>query len=303
MLGSMPPRHALIRITDHRPSAARAAPPRVAGLSRRDLLRGLGLAVFTAPVVKLAAGCGSSDVPAVDGNLGPDGITPDGLSADGWARGGTAAMTDLASYPDPFTEAPTSCLVLATATLGPCTTESDLDRQDVSEGWDGLPVRLMFKLVDSGCQPVAGATVKIWHTNLEGVYSGATPNPGMCSGNDAEAISADFFRGVQVSDAAGVVAFSTCFPGWYNGRAIHIHLQVKQGDASTIVSQVFFPEDVTQGIFASHVDYQGFGQPDTTFADDNVVATMTGGDFTRHVLAVARMSDGAMLASKVITIE
>lgn len=270
-------------------------------LSRRDLLRTLGLATVTLPLVQL--GCGSDAVDPVDASPGPDaGPSPDAPAGDAWASGGTTAMTDKASYPDPFTTAASSCLVLATATLGPCTTDTDLDREDVSEGWTGLPVRLMFKLVDSTCEPVAGAVVKIWHTNLAGVYSGDTPNPGMCSGNDADAIAADFFRGVRTSDADGVVAFDTCFPGWYNGRAVHIHVQVKQGASSTIVSQVFFPEAITAAIFASHPEYDGFGQPDTTFATDNVATSMGSDNFDRHILEVARMTDGAMLASKIIAI-
>jgi protocatechuate 3,4-dioxygenase beta subunit len=163
-------------------------------------------------------------------------------------------------------------------------------------------VRLALKVVDASCNPVAAATVKIWHTNLEGVYSGQTPNPGMCSMNDQNAISMDFMRGVQTTNADGVVYFDTCFPGWYSGRAIHIHFQVKNGATSYRVSQLFFPEDVTADIFAKHIDYRGFGQPDTYFANDNILAPITGDARSRLIFDVARMTDGAMLASKVVTV-
>ena len=107
---------------------------------------------------------------------------------------------------------------------------------------------------------------------------------------------------VQTTDAKGVVAFDTCFPGWYRGRAVHIHFQVKNGATSYRISQLFFPEDITADIFNSHADYKGYGQPDTVFSNDNVMATIPTDSRARHILAVSQMSDGAMLASKVVTV-
>lgn len=222
-------------------------------------------------------------------------------AATTWASGGTAAMTARDTYPDPFANAVDSCALIAATTQGPCTTESDLVREDVSEGWTGLPVRLALKVVDASCDPVAGATVKIWHTNVEGSYSGQTPNNGMCLREQSYA-AVNFFRGVQITGDDGTVFFDTCFPGWYRGRAVHIHFQVKRGGTSYRISQLFFPEDVTEEIFASHEEYAGYGQPDTTFANDNVIAAIPAAQRDRHILTVARMSDGAMLASKVVTV-
>ncbi|MEM9864770.1 MAG: hypothetical protein AAF938_24425, partial [Myxococcota bacterium] len=110
------------------------------------------------------------------------------------------------------------------------------------------------------------------------------------------------FRGTQPTDANGVVFFDTCFPGWYPGRAIHIHYEVLVEDRSSHISQVFFPEAITAEIFESHPDYAPFGQPDTLFATDGVLARIPPADATRHVLEVARMSDGAMLASGTLTV-
>ena len=222
-------------------------------------------------------------------------------TAETWAAGGTKSMTDKATYPDPFAEVPDSCLLVATTTEGPCTTESELLREDVSEGWTGLPVRLALRVVDESCNPLAGATVKIWHTNLEGSYSGQTPSNGMCL-RDQSYASQTFFRGNQVTDADGKVFFDTCFPGWYQGRAVHIHVQVKDGSLSYRVSQVFFPEDVTEDVFANQSEYSGFGQPDTLFATDNIIAAIPAAERDRLILTVARMTDGAMLASKTIAV-
>lgn len=51
-------------------------------------------------------------------------------------------------------------------------------------------------------------------------------------------------------------------------------------------------------IFADHPDYSEFGQPNTTNDVDNVIGGED--DLTPYLLDVARMPDGAMLASKVI---
>jgi hypothetical protein len=96
--------------------------------------------------------------------------------------------------------------------------------------------------------------------------------------------------------------FDTCFPWWYRGRAIHIDFQVKSGATSYRVSQLFFPETVTQEIFAGHADYKSFGQPDTGLLTDNIVSAIPAVERERLILNVARMSDGAMLASKVVTV-
>jgi protocatechuate 3,4-dioxygenase beta subunit len=271
------------------------------------------MAYGIAAVPVLSAACGGSNT-GDDTSTGDDGgddgtstvdarPTADaGGASDTWASGGTAAMTDKASYPDPFTTAATSCVIVASTTQGPCTTESNLVREDVSEGWTGLPVRLALKVVDSDCNPLSGASVKIWHTNLEGIYSGETPNPGMCNDNNASYIAMDFMRGVQTTAADGTAFFDTCFPGWYSGRAIHIHFQVSNGATTYRISQLFFPEDLTAEIFADHAEYQSYGQPNTTFSNDNIMSAIPSSQRAALILDYARMTDGAMLASKIVTV-
>ena len=253
---------------------------------RRTFLRGLCAAPLLA--------CGGSK------GAQPDGLSVDSAAID-WASGGTAAMTDKASYPDPFVTPPTACAIVASTTLGPCTTANDLVREDISEGWRGVPVRLALRVVDGACNPLVGAIVKVWHTNVVGTYSGTTPSPAQCiltPGAEAQ----NFHRGVQTTSSTGTAFFDTCFPGWYRGRAIHIHFQIRMGGTSTRVSQLFFPEDVTARIFERHVDYVMFGQPDTTHASDGVLRAVAANERARLILDVARMTDGAMLASKVVSV-
>lgn len=277
-------------------------------VSRRDILRVLAgaslmqaIPIFGSLGSLGSSGCSGGETGSSGSDAGTSGSSDMSSSPSGWASGGTAAMTAKASYPDPFTSALTTCALVASTTEGPCTTASDLVRQDISEGWTGLPVRLALQVVDSACKPLAGVTVKVWHTNREGSYSGQTPNNGMCLKQQTYS-SQDFFRGVQTTDASGKVFFDGCFPGWYRGRAVHIHFQVKNGATSYRVSQLFFPEDITADIFATHGEYTSYGQPDTVFSNDNIMAGIPSAQRDRHILTIAQMSDGAMLASKVVTV-
>jgi hypothetical protein len=266
-------------------------------LSRRDLLHALGLGAATLPLLACDSSSSGGDQP--DARPTADARSDDATCST-WASGGTAAMTAKASYPDPFTAAITACpLVLCQTTAGPCTA-STTERVDVSDGNRGLPVRLALKLVThTTCAPIADAVVEIWHTHAKGVYSGQTPSPGFCSGGDVEAPTQNYFRGTQTSDANGVVTFDTCFPGWYPGRAIHIHFSVRVGGTAYLVSQLFFPQPLIDEIFSCHPDYMPYGAPDTPNANDGVVAN---GNVGPYVVETARMSDGAMLASKVIAL-
>jgi protocatechuate 3,4-dioxygenase beta subunit len=66
-----------------------------------------------------------------------------------------------------------------------------------------------------------------------------------------------FLRGVQLTDAKGRAEFSTIYPGWYSGRAIHIHVKAHVGGSAAAkysgghvahTGQFFFPEDLTERV-------------------------------------------------------
>ncbi|MCC7541252.1 MAG: intradiol ring-cleavage dioxygenase [Deltaproteobacteria bacterium] len=280
----------------------------------------VGLAVV--PFSKLLVACGASD----------DDATPDAASADdtgaspldaagpedtstgrdagsdagptaAWATGGTAAMIARDRYPNPFAgSGGSSCVVTCGATLGPCHTTSP-ERRDVSDGWDGLPVRLALRVVDERCDPVPDAIVEIWHTSPRGIYSGQIA--AICN-TDAEDRAAGYFRGYLRTDADGRVDFDTCFPGWYPGRAIHVHYRVMTGAydpadsaPAEVISQLFFDDALVSELFGSEPVYREFGQPDTTNGTDGVLGRA---DPTPYVCDIARLPDGAMQASKTIVL-
>jgi protocatechuate 3,4-dioxygenase beta subunit len=217
-----------------------------------------------------------------------------------WATGGTKSMHG--NYPDPFTSGNpgTACKLYPTQTLGPCYAQMPMMRSDISDGLGGLPMRLSFLLVKSnGCTPVPGATVDIWHSGSQGIYSayatGTICNPGMM---DVKALT--FCRGVQTTDENGRCDFNTVFPGWYTRRTIHIHFTVRINGRESVTSQVYFEDALTDEILAQG-DYKARGMRDTTNATDNTFKT--GGATPDQILfSTAKRTDGALHAWKVLAI-
>src|SRR5207245_9615235 len=89
------------------------------------------------------------------------------------------------------------------------------------------------------CVPLKGARVDIWHANSQGIYSAV---------NDFGTTGKKFLRGYQVTDGNGTVQFTTIYPGWYQGRTIHIHVKVRMFEESQKTlewtSQVYFNNSV-----------------------------------------------------------
>ena len=216
-----------------------------------------------------------------------------------WASGGTQSM--IGDYPNPFDEGLGNVceVVVQNTTEGPCYSDT-LAREDISEGLDGLPTRLCFKVVDSQCNPVAGAVVDIWHCDAAGIYSGSGMMAvNFCTGGNAEYISNDWFRGTQTTDADGMVYFSTCFPGWYPSRAVHIHFMVKVDGRTSVTSQVCFDDGLVDEILANEPVYAANGTPDTHNYDDTVFPSS---GYESFQMGTRKMSDGAMLAWKALRI-
>ena len=295
-------------------------------ISRRETLRWLGGALAVAPLSSLvgcepavttlgdpAAGAGGSVAGTAGGSAGESGAQAgaagggsgaDGLTAGGWAIGGTAAMTALASYPNPFeTDDDAACAPMCQLVLGPCHDDSAPEREDISEGQGGLPMRFGLRLLDDMCQPVTDADVDIWHCDVRGIYSSETSdNPDFCTGDAAAARAARFFRGHRMTDAQGIAWFNTCFPGWYRGRAIHVHFTVRRSSragSEYLTSQVSFPTDLITELCLSHPDYSAHGLPDTANTADSVFPSDSVDDY---LLATQRMSDGALLAWRTVII-
>ncbi|MFL6204549.1 MAG: hypothetical protein ACJ739_04290 [Acidimicrobiales bacterium] len=170
----------------------------------------------------------------------------------------------------------TTCQLFAEQDEGPYRRGDQPWRRDVVEDREGAPLGLGLRLGAPGGEAAAGAEVEIWHCDADGRYSGYPPNdPTLAvSPSPQRAQYLDdqtFLRGRQTCDADGVVEFRTIYPGWYPGRAVHIHLMVHTPSGS-FVSQLYFPEDLTAQVFRDD-PYRAHGLPDTSHASDGIFAT------------------------------
>jgi len=159
-----------------------------------------------------------------------------------------------------------ACAVAPTETIGPYPSLVDLIRSDIREGRTGTAVALTLTVVNvnNGCNPVADAVVDIWQCDADGHYSQYN-QPGY------NGTAQTFLRGIQATDSRGQVTFTTIYPGWYAGRATHIHVEVSVNGRSVKVTQIAFPETVNAEVYRSGV-YAARGLNPTSNAGDMVFA-------------------------------
>lgn len=131
-----------------------------------------------------------------------------------------------------------ACMLTPELTEGPYYLDHARVRRNITEGRPGRPLRLLLRVVDAtGCDPIENAAVDIWHTDAQGRYSHFN------AANDT------FLRGVQRTGPNGWVTFQSLYPGWYPGRATHIHVKVHIGGDTVHTGQLFFPEAVTTAVY------------------------------------------------------
>lgn len=133
---------------------------------------------------------------------------------------------------------PAACVLTPEGTEGPYYLDLDLNRADITDGRPGAPLRLGITLVDAtSCRPIEGGAVDIWHADAGGLYSGIE--------NER---NSRFLRGLQVTDSAGTVRFTTIVPGWYDNRTVHIHVKAFIGGREVHTGQLYFSEDVISAV-------------------------------------------------------
>ena len=129
-----------------------------------------------------------------------------------------------------------ACVVVPQQTEGPYFVDEKLLRSDIRADSStgavkaGAPLALAIKVSqvtpEGGCAPLPGAQVDLWQCDAMGAYSDVTDKLFDTKGQK-------FLRGHQITDAAGGVKFVTIYPGWYPGRAVHIHFKVRTSPAGT----------------------------------------------------------------------
>jgi protocatechuate 3,4-dioxygenase beta subunit len=208
------------------------------------------------------------------GGLGLAVLIP-GCTDDEEPSSGPAAAT--ATTEEATATTTPDCVLTPEVTEGPYYLDLDLMRSDITEGRSGLRFDLQIKVVDANsCEAIKDVAVDVWHCDAEGVYSGV-------QGDDVT-----FLRGVQVTDGAGDAAFRTIFPGWYTGRAVHIHLKVIQG-GRTWTGQLFFNDETLDRVYATE-PYSSRGPADVPNSADSIFGQTHGSTIVATDVADDRAS-------------
>jgi protocatechuate 3,4-dioxygenase beta subunit len=203
-------------------------------MSIKKVGRREALGVMGAAGAALAFGCGGSPT------------SPDTSSSTTTTTGSTNA----------------ACAVTPTETAGPYPSLTDMFRSDIRGGKTGTLLTLTVKVanVNAACAAVANANVEVWHCDSAGNYS-----------EYGTQTAQTYLRGIQTTNSNGEVTFTTIYPGWYQGRATHIHLEVTINGVSRKITQIAFPESVNNTVYRSGV-YSSRGSNPTSNLSDGIFA-------------------------------
>jgi protocatechuate 3,4-dioxygenase beta subunit len=237
-------------------------------MKRKNFLKSLLVGAISTPV--LLSAC----------NKGEDTVTPAPEGTGTGTNTGTGANT---------------CTLAPTETEGPFPTKTPASylRSDITDGRTGhkMTARITLGNTNNNCAGLAGAIVDIWHCDAQGNYS--EYGGGGMQANNYQAVH--FLRGRQVTDAQGQVTFTTIFPGWYNGRATHIHVHVYNASGTSLkVTQIAFPEGSSSAVALVNGYTKGmtgytYNAQDNVFSNDTAgvqLATVTGSTTEGFALAI-----------------
>ena len=186
-----------------------------------------------------------------------------------------------------------ACVARPEQTAGPYFVDEKLDRSDIrsdpSSGVlkEGTPLAIVlavFGLRDGSCTPLPGAHVDIWHCDALGLYSDVE-DPGFNTAGQR------FLRGYQLTDDTGEARFQTIYPGWYEGRTVHIHFKIRTDPGAArgleFTSQLYFDDALTSRVHSRMPYAAKSGRRDRN-SDDRIYAR--GGD--QLLLAPTRAGNG-----------
>lgn len=232
--------------------------------SRKKFLR--KMIIGTGAIPFIVSSCASDDTIEPDGPGGPGG--PGGPSGGG-TPGGSDSGNDTCSLAPSETEGPF-----------PTKSPSAYERVDIREDRKGVKMSISIQIntQSSNCTPLSGAIIDIWHCDAEGNYS----EYGGVGMQQVNYTNVHFLRGRQIADKNGKVSFTSIFPGWYRGRAAHIHVHIYDAKGNSLkITQISFPEGEGSSISEVYSDKgkefgynQGingytYNSSDNVFSDDS----------------------------------
>ena len=152
----------------------------------------------------------------------------------------------------------------------------------------GALLQLTFnvaRVANSACTPLTGAYLDVWHCNAGGVYSDVS---GAGAGEK-------FLRGYQITDASGVAQFTTIYPGWYSGRAVHVHFKLRLFAGATtsyeFTSQFFFDDALTDSVYTLS-PYNTRGTRDVRNTADSIYNSLSSSEKAALTLQTTVASGG-----------
>ena len=189
-----------------------------------------------------------------------------------------------------------TCTTTPSETAGPfpTITPSSLVRSDIRLDRTGVAFTIKITIKNSSCAALSGAIVDIWHCDKDGLYS----EYGGTSMQTTNYTAVHFLRGRQTTDANGLVTFTSIFPGWYQGRATHVHVHIyNSAGTSLLVTQIAFPEGSSSAVVAVNASTANgytkgmtgytYNASDNVFSDDTTgaeIATVSGSVAAGYVL-------------------
>ena len=193
-----------------------------------------------------------------------------------------------------------ACTLTPELTIGPYFVDERLQRSDIRGDStspfivDAVPLYLTINAtsaIASGCPALGGVQIDVWHCHAGGLYSDEAAN-----GTTGET----WLRGYQMTDANGNVTFTTIYPGWYQGRTIHIHVMARYYDSAgnttyQFTTQLFF-DDATSTLVMANYPYNTRGTRDTTNQNDNIYDSSM-------LLDLAANSDGSYTGTIMLGLE
>lgn len=180
------------------------------------------------------------------------------------------------------------CSVSPTETKGPfpILTPAQYVRASIIGDRTGVALLMTLTIEDksNGCTPLANVFVDVWQCDKDGLYSQYNTQT-----------SANYLRGRQTTNQNGQVSFISIFPGWYPGRAPHIHVEILTPEGrSLLVTQIAFPVSTYTSVYAT----DGYnGAPDTSNTQDSIFSNSLSGNMADSV--TGNNTDGYTLLKKI----
>lgn len=231
-------------------------------MKRKEFLRGLGLIGISSLAIPIINSCSKDEV--------SDSSTETDSSSGSGSSSGDCSVTP-SETAGPFPTITPSSLVKSNIVM---------DRTGV-----GFTIKITIKNTKANCAALKNAIVDIWHCDKDGYYS----EYGGTSMQSVNYTSVHFLRGRQTTDDNGLVTFTSIFPGWYSGRATHIHVHIyNTSGTSLLVTQIAFPEGSNSAValvnastangYTKGLSGYTYNASDNVFSDSvsSEMATVTG---------------------------